>query len=73
MDVRKSPIPLCAPTDPDAAPIDCARAGSSVVFFGSPERISEGFAIALRAMGAGADILPAEPTPPNISSSGEEK
>jgi hypothetical protein len=30
--------------------------GSSVVFFGDPARVSEGFAMALRAMGIGASI-----------------
>jgi hypothetical protein len=30
-----------------------ARPGSTVVFFGDPARVEEGFAIALRAMGIG--------------------
>jgi hypothetical protein len=72
MDVRKPPISPCAPTDPEAAPIDSVREGSSVVFFGSAEQINEGFAIALRAMGVGVDILPADPAPPNTSPNGEE-
>ena len=52
------PIALCGRLDADAAPTVSARASSSVVYFGSAERISEGFALALRAMGLGQDILP---------------
>ena len=54
MDDRKPPISQSAPggkTDADAAPIDSIRQGSSVVYFCSAEEVSEGFAIALRAMG----------------------
>ena len=51
MDVRKPPISLCTPTDPEAAQIDSVRDGSSIIYFCSAEEISEGFAIALRAMG----------------------
>jgi hypothetical protein len=54
MDDRKPPISQsasCGKTDADAAPIDSVRQGSSVVYFCSAEEVSEGFAIALRAMG----------------------
>jgi len=54
MDDRKPPISQSAPsgkTDADAALIDSARQGSSVVYFCSAQEVSEGFAIALRAMG----------------------
>ena len=63
MDDRKPPISPSAPcgqTDADAAPTDSVREGSSVVYFGSAEEISEGFAIALRAMGFEAEILPSD-------------
>jgi hypothetical protein len=66
MDGRKSPISLrvpCGRTDADAAPTDSVGEDSSVIYFGSAQRISEGFAVALRVMG-GADILPADPAPP---------
>lgn len=52
MDVRKPPISLCTPTDPEAAPIDPVGEGSSIIYFCSAEEISEGFAIALRAFPA---------------------
>ena len=67
MDDRKpaiSPSNACGKTDADAAPIDSVRQcssvvqGSSVVFFGSAEEVSEGFAIALRAMGFDEILLP---------------
>jgi len=54
MDGRKPSIsqsPFCEQTDTDAAPIDSVREGSSITYFCSAEEISEGFAIALRAMG----------------------
>ena len=54
MDDRKPPISQsasCGKTDADAAPIDSVRQGSSVVYFCSAEEVSEGFAIALQAMG----------------------
>jgi hypothetical protein len=38
-------------TDADAAPIDPVREDSSIIYFCSAEEVSEGFAIALRAMG----------------------
>ena len=71
MDVQKLPLSLRTldgRTDVDAAPIDSAVEGSSVVHFGSAQRISEGFAIALRVMGIGADIRPADSAPPNTNS-----
>ena len=63
---------LCGRTDADAAPIDSDRESSSVTYFGSAQQISEGFAIALRAMGVGADIVPADPAPPDTSSNPED-
>ncbi len=73
MDSRK-PLPSrrvpCGRTD--AAPIDSVRENSSVIYFGSAQQISEGFTIALRAMGVGTDILPADPAPPNTNSNPED-
>ena len=54
MDGRRPPTSLsvpCGQTDADAAPIDSVREGSSIIYFGSAQQISEGFTIALRAMG----------------------
>ena len=54
MDNRKPPNSQsahCGKTDADAAPIDSVRQGSSIIYFCSAEEVSEGFAIALRAMG----------------------
>ena len=72
MDDRKPPISQSAPcgkTDADAAPIDSARQGSSVVYFCSAEEVSEGFAIALRAMGFDeillSDLVAPSPTTSN--------
>jgi hypothetical protein len=63
MDDRKHPRSLSARNGrTDAAPADPAREDSSVIYFGNA--LSEGFAIALRAMGVGADIQPADPAPP---------
>jgi hypothetical protein len=42
------------------APTDCARENASVTYSGSAQQVSEGFAIALRAMGLEADILPSD-------------
>jgi hypothetical protein len=68
MDDRKNPISLHTlhgRTDADAAPIDSVCEGSSVIYFGDPRRIGEGFAIALRVMGveAPADLAPPNPNP----------
>jgi hypothetical protein len=63
---------LCGRIDADAAPIDSDHENSSVIYFGSAQQISEGFTIALRAMGVGADILPADPAPPNTNSNPED-
>ena len=60
MDDRKPPISLSAPiaqADANAAPVEFVRDGSSVICFASAEEISEGFAIALRAMGFETEIL----------------
>ena len=54
MDDRKPPISQSTPSekaDADEASIDSVRQGASVVYFCSAEEVSEGFAIALRAMG----------------------
>ena len=54
MDDRQLPISLSAPcgqTDADTALIDSVHEGSSIIYFGSAQQISEGFTIALRSMG----------------------
>jgi hypothetical protein len=61
MDGRSPPISpnaLCGPIDTDAVPTDSVRESSSIVYSGSAQRISEGFASALRAMGFEAGFLP---------------
>ena len=61
MDDRKPPISQSAPcrkTDVDAALIDSVSQGSSAVYFCSAGEVSEGFAIALRAMGFNEILLP---------------
>jgi hypothetical protein len=63
MDDRKPPISPsdpCGRIDADAVSADSVRESSSVVFSGSPQQISEGFAIALRAMGFEAGIPPSD-------------
>jgi hypothetical protein len=68
MDDRKHPrslSPRDGRTDAGVAPADSVREDSSVIYFGNA--LSEGFAIALRAMRVGADIQPADPAPPNAS------
>ena len=76
MDGRKLPIslrPLCERIDADdAAPTDSVGEGSSVVYFGNAQRISEGFAIALRAMGFDADIPPSDIALSDATSNPEE-
>jgi hypothetical protein len=75
MDGRKhsiSPIARYGQLDADVAPTDSVRESSSVTYSGSAQRISEGFAIALRAMGVGADMLPVDPAPPDTSSNLED-
>ena len=54
MDDRVLPISLtdlCRQAHVGGQRLDFAREGSSVVYFCSAEEVSEGFAIALRAMG----------------------
>jgi methylmalonyl-CoA mutase cobalamin-binding subunit len=61
MDDRKPPISQsahCGKADADAALIDSVRQGSSVVYFCGAGEVSEGFAIALRAMGFDEILLP---------------
>ena len=63
MDGRKpsiSPSAPCGEVDADAAPTDSVRESSSVTYSGSAQRISEGFALALRAMGFEVGILPSD-------------
>ena len=75
MDDRKPPISLsvpCGQTDADAAPIDSVREGSSIIYFGSAEEISEGFAIALRAMGFETEILLSDIIPQSDTTSNPE-
>ncbi|HVQ69095.1 MAG TPA: hypothetical protein VMT08_16510 [Bradyrhizobium sp.] len=81
MDDRKPPISHstpCGKTDADAAPIDSARQsssvvqGSSVVYFCSAEEVSEGFAIALRAMGFDEILLSDLVAQPPTSSNPED-
>jgi hypothetical protein len=75
MDDRKTPIlpnALCGRIDADAMSADSARESSSVVFFGSPQQINEGFAIALRAMGFEAGILPSDITQSDTTSNPED-
>jgi len=76
MDDRRFPIPQSARhrvADADAAPIDSAREGTSMIYFSSAEEVSEGFAIALRAMGFD-EILPSDLIPqPDTTSNPEER
>jgi len=76
MDGPKPPIssrPPCAPTGADyAAPTASVDENSSVIYFGNAQRISEGFAIALRAMGFEADILPSDIVQSDATSNPEE-
>ena len=61
MDNRKPPIrptAPCSPIDADAALAASVRENSSVIYFASAEEISEGFTIALRAMGFAEVLLP---------------
>jgi hypothetical protein len=61
MSDRKLPIPpsaLCERIDVDAAPADSVCERASVIYFGSAQQVSHGFAIALHAMGFEAGILP---------------
>jgi hypothetical protein len=72
MDGRKQPISrsnVDGRSDADAAPTDSGRESSSVIYFGDPQRIAEGFAIALHAMGAGA---PRDIAPPDTNSNRED-
>jgi hypothetical protein len=71
MDGRNSsiaPDALYGQVDADAAPADSVREDSSVVYSGSAQQVSEGFAIALRAMGFAAGILPSDMTQSDTTS-----
>jgi hypothetical protein len=73
MDDQEHPTSLSARdgrTDADAAPAASLREDSSVTYFGNA--LGEGFAIALRAMGVGADIQPADLAPPNAGLNQED-
>ena len=69
MDGRKrsiSPIARCGQIDADAAPTDAVRETPSITYSGNAQRISEGFAIALRVMGFGplpSDVAQSDATP----------
>ena len=71
MDGRKPSISLHPPFEraDDAAPTDSVGEDSSVVYFGTAQRISEGFAIALRAIGFDeillSDLIPQSDTTSN--------
>jgi hypothetical protein len=52
------PTALCRPSGTGAAQADSVRESSSVIYFASTEEISEGFTIALRAMGFEEALLP---------------
>jgi hypothetical protein len=76
MDGRKPSISqraFCEQTDADAAPIDSVREGSSITYFCSAEEISEGFAIALRAMGFETEILLSDILPQSNTTSNPEE
>jgi type II secretory pathway component HofQ len=71
---RKPPIDPTAPSSPseaDAAQADSVRESSSVIYFASAEEISEGFTIALRAMGFAEVLLP-DIVQSNITSNPED-
>ena len=73
MDGRKPPIlpsARCGRVDADAAPIGSIHESSTVVYFGSAQQISEGFTIALRAMGFG--ILPSDIAQSDTTSNPED-
>jgi len=74
MDDRKPPIhptAPCNPIDADATLAASDREGSSVIYFASAEEISEGFTIALRAMGFEEVLLP-DIVQSNITSNPED-
>jgi hypothetical protein len=75
MDGRKPSIPpsaLHGRNDADVAPTDSACGSPSVTYFGSPQQISEGFVIALRAMGFEACILPSDIAQSDTTSNPED-
>jgi hypothetical protein len=59
------------PEQVEQLPPDPLREGS-VVYCGDAQQVSEGFAIALRAMGVGSSILPGHVGLPTISQNGED-
>ena len=71
MEGRKYSVWLAGPLQTDAAvaPADPGRKRSSVIYFCSAEEVSEGFAIALRAMGFDeillSDLIPQSDTTSN--------
>lgn len=58
IDTPIDPTALCRPSATGAAQADSVRESSSVIYFASAEEISEGFTIALRAMGFEEVLLP---------------
>jgi hypothetical protein len=74
MDGRIPPIHPTAPCnriDADAGLADSVRESSSVIYFASAEEVSEGFAIALNAMGFEEVLLP-DLTQPGTTSNPED-
>jgi type II secretory pathway component HofQ len=69
MDGRKPAISL---SNADAVPTDSVRNSSSVIYFGSTQQISEGFAVALRAMGFEAGILSSDLAQSDTTSNPED-
>jgi ribosomal protein L2 len=75
MDGRKCPISLLAlneRTDAIGASPESVHKGSTVIYAGNAQRISEGFATALRAMGVEADILPSDIAQSDTTSNPED-
>jgi hypothetical protein len=68
----KSPSDRDERTDADGATADSVRLDSSVIYFCSAEEISEGFAIALRAMGFKTEILLSDILPQSNTTSNPE-
>jgi hypothetical protein len=62
---------VVCPLSPIAAPADFLSEGSMIVYCGDARELEEGFCIALRAMGAAADFLPADIVPSAVRSTRE--
>ena len=68
----KSPSDRDERTDADAAQAESVHEDSSVIYFCSAEEISEGSAIALRAMGFKTEILLSDILPQSNTTSNPE-